>query len=97
MKLLRMNSSSLAGRFPNHPQSASSEGGQLTHSGERGTTAGVAALDPFPYQDMRWCANCGGPQMFIPVDRFIGGWRGYCLGCEQEKYVMDERTNAEAC
>lgn len=97
MKLLRMNSSLLADPIA-QTHTASTEGGcVLTPGQERGTASGLAALDPFPYQDMRWCANCGGPQMFIPVDRFIGGWRGYCLGCEQEKFVMDERTNAEAC
>lgn len=54
-----------------------------------------AALDPFLYQDMRWCADCGGEQLFVPVDRFAGGWRGYCLGCEGTKYVMDTRANSE--
>lgn len=50
--------------------------------------------DPFLYQDQRWCANCGGARMFVPVDRFPHGWRGYCLGCEEVVYVMDSRTCA---
>jgi hypothetical protein len=46
-------------------------------------------------QKMRECANCGGPSLFVPVDRFPFGWRGYCLGCEEVVYVMDERTSVE--
>jgi hypothetical protein len=56
----------------------------------------IVALDPFVCQDMRECANCGGRKLFQPVDRFPFGWRGYCLGCEETKYVMDERTSEEA-
>ena len=71
-------------------------------SGERageGAAVGVdssAALDYSVYQDMQHCIQCGGPQMFVPVDRFPCGWRGYCLGCGEVKYVMDERTSSEA-
>ena len=50
---------------------------------------------PFIHQDRYWCANCGGAQTFILVDRFPCGWRGYCLGCEETKYVMDTRENSE--
>lgn len=56
----------------------------------------IALLDlPFIHQDRYWCANCGGAQTFILVDRFPCGWRGYCLGCEETKYVMDTRENSE--
>ena len=59
---------------------------------------GIAVLDlPFIQQDRYWCANCGGEQTFVLVDRFPCGWRGYCLGCEETKYVMDTRMNSEAC
>ena len=67
-------------------------------SGGGASEGGFAVLepDPWPRQDMRWCVNCGGPTLFVRVDRFPCGWRGYCLGCEEVKYVMDERTNSEA-
>ena len=93
MKFLHIQSS-LAGRFPTQTLTASHEGGELT-PGER--QPGSAALDPFLYQDRWWCSNCGGERMFQPVDRFPHGWRGYCMGCEDVVYVVDERTNAEAC
>lgn len=56
----------------------------------------VACLDPFLYQSPRWCARCAGFETFVPVDRFPCGWRGYCLGCGEGKYVMDQRTCSEA-
>jgi hypothetical protein len=93
-----MNSKLPAGRFPTNPQSAGVEGGD-------GGVLKPAALDllgfdlpnPFRYQQRRWCANCGGEQTFVPVDRFPFGWRGYCLGCEDVVFVMDARTTSEAC
>lgn len=96
MKLLRMKSS-LAGRFPNHPQSASTEGGQLTHSGERGTAAGVAALDPFLLRDPRWCDVCQREEEFREM--FTDGYRrfGFCLGCGDERVIPFSRMNSEAC
>lgn len=96
MKLLRMKSS-LAGRFPRGTtDTASREGGELT-SGEGGTTAGVAALDPFLYEEPRWCVNCGGEQRFFPCFEFAGGRVGVCLGCGDERVIPFSRTNAEAC
>lgn len=79
----------LTGRFPAKEQTVGIEGGVCgAHFS--------AALDlPFIQQGRYWCANCGGPQTFILVDRFAHGWRGYCLGCEETKYVMDERMNSE--
>lgn len=62
----------------------------------RGSAALDFSLDSLRYQDMRWCVNCGGQILFVPVDRFPGGWRGYCLGCEEVGYVMDTRANSEA-
>lgn len=53
----------------------------------------VAPLVP-PWR-MEWCSNCGGMQTFVPVDRFIGGWRGWCRGCEEVKYVMVSRSESE--
>jgi hypothetical protein len=46
-------------------------------------------------QGRYWCVNCGGESTFILVDRFACGWRGYCLGCEETKYVMDRRSSSE--
>lgn len=62
--------------------------------GEGGNAPAVLAV-PFIHQDRYWCANCGGQRTFILVDRFPCGWRGYCLGCEETKYVMDTRENSE--
>ena len=67
------------------PNSVSVEGGDLF--------LGVAPL--FPPEEPRWCSNCGGMQTFVPVDRFIGGWRGWCRGCEEVKYVMVSRSESE--
>jgi hypothetical protein len=79
--------------FPDNPTIPLSvgeqNGGGLTQGEEI-----AAVLDLSVYYDMRWCASCGGRRLFVPVDRFPFGWRGYCLGCEEVKYVMDERTSA---
>ena len=65
-------------------------------SEDGGARGNIAVLEiPFIQQGRYWCANCGGDQTFILVDRFTCGWRGYCLGCEETKYVMDDRTNSE--
>ena len=86
---------SLAGRFPTrNPQSASREGGALT-SGEERDLAGVAALDPFLYEEPRWCVNCGGEQRFFPCFEFAGGRVGCCLGCGEERVIPFSRTNSE--
>lgn len=53
-------------------------------------------VDPDVFEDMRWCAECGGMQRFIPLERWPGGWRGLCWGCEQEKYVLIQRSESEA-
>lgn len=81
-------------RFPqstNQSVGGCGDGGPLDSGGRT-----VAVLDSQLYQDMRWCKNRAGPQLFIPVDRFPFGWRGYCLGCEEVVYVLDERTSEEA-
>lgn len=88
------------------PSPARHEGVEaLTARGVEGGGCGEspAVLDlPFvdlPFIDWRryWCVNCGGWETFVVVDRFPCGWRGYCRGCEEVKYVLDERTNSEAC
>jgi len=94
MKLLPMPLP--AGRFPTKPQTAGVEGGVCGASGGGSAALDLDLPDPFRYQERRWCANCGGEQTFVPVDRFPFGWRGYCMGCEDVVYAMDTRT-AEAC
>ena len=65
-------------------------------TGDGAERSDLAVLDLFRYQDPDWCANCGGEQTFVPVDKFPYGLRGYCLGCGEVKYVMNDRTNSEA-
>lgn len=55
-----------------------------------------ALLEYGVLDDMRWCADCGGMQRFIPLERWPGGWRGLCWGCEREKYVLFTRAGSEA-
>jgi hypothetical protein len=71
------------------PSSVGKEGGD-------NLGGGFAVLDPEIYRDMRWCANCGGEQTFVPVYEMECGRLGYCLGCGEEKVVPFTRTNSEA-
>lgn len=68
-------------------------------AGESGDFSGaVAALDSSTsaiYLMNVACPDCGGVKIFYPVERFPHGWRGYCLGCEREKYVLFERTSEQ--
>lgn len=61
-----------------------------------GAIGGFAVLDPEISQDMRWCGNCGGEQVFVPVYEFEFGRVGFCLGCGEERVVRFSRTNSEA-
>jgi hypothetical protein len=61
-----------------------------------GLSGGIVTLDPFLYQDMRHCSSCERVMLFQPVERFDFGWRGYCWGCGEEVYVMDQRSSGEA-
>jgi len=54
----------------------------------------IAVLDPLLYQDMRWCADCAGEQIFVEVFECAAGRVGYCLGCGEEKLVAFEREVA---
>lgn len=56
----------------------------------------IVALDPLLYQDMRWCPNCGGEQVFVEVYEFDGGRLGICLGCGEERVVLWTRATGEA-
>jgi hypothetical protein len=69
------------------PTSVSVEDGEL---GE------FVVLDSQLYQDMRWCANCGGPQIFVPVYEFESGRVGFCFGCGEERIAPFTRLNSEA-
>lgn len=55
----------------------------------------LAALDPLLYRDMRWCPNCGGEQIFVPVYEFDGGRVGVCLGCGDERIAGFTRVTGE--
>jgi len=64
---------------------------------ESGGSGGVAVLNSEIHRDMRWCANCGGPQMFVEVyDIAEVGRVGFCFGCGEEKVVAFTRVNSEA-
>lgn len=57
----------------------------------------IIVLDSTLYQDMRWCANCGGEKIFVPVFLIEDqGWLGYCLGCGEEKFAAFTRVTQEA-
>jgi hypothetical protein len=56
----------------------------------------VAVLDSSVCQDMRWCVNCGGEQVFVEVYEFEGGRMGVCLGCGDERIAPFSRVNSEA-
>jgi hypothetical protein len=56
---------------------------------------GIAVLDSDRYRDMRWCANCGGEQVFVPVYEFEGGRVGVCLGCGDERVARFSRVTTE--
>jgi hypothetical protein len=43
---------------------------------------------------MRHCSSCERVMLFQPVERFDFGWRGYCWGCGEEVYVMDQRSSS---
>lgn len=56
----------------------------------------VAALDPFLYQEMRWCEECAGEQLFVPMFETDFGRVGLCMGCDREKVQLFSRTTTEA-
>lgn len=49
-------------------------------------------LDSLLYQDMRWCANCGGRKIFVPCYECDFGIVGYCDGCGEERVLQFTRT-----
>ncbi|HEY1800046.1 MAG TPA: hypothetical protein VGG46_03845 [Terriglobales bacterium] len=53
-------------------------------------------LDPWLYQDMRWCVNCGGLQLLIAIFEIESGRLGVCMGCGEEKFLPFTRTIGEA-
>lgn len=97
MKLLRMGSPAMFQEPPlltaGVEDSAPDVPLDLAHPEGEGVR--VAALEPFLYQRMEWCVNCGGAQLFIEVFEFPAGRLGYCLGCESEKFIPWTRTNSE--
>ncbi len=66
---------------------------QATVGDERGDALGRgASLDPFLYQERRFCANCGGERVFVPVFECAIGRVGYCLGCEEQRVIRFTRA-----
>ena len=72
----------------------------LSGAGDERSRVSAAAifvsLEPFLYQNMRWCVNCGGQQIFIEVFEFNGGRCGYCLGCGAQRVAYFKREVSEA-
>jgi hypothetical protein len=58
--------------------------------------SGVASLDPFLYQRMRWCTRCGGQQNFVDVFECEAGRLGCCLGCGEERVIPWSRATEVA-
>lgn len=56
---------------------------------------GIVALDSRVEQDMRWCGDCGGPQIFVPVFECEFGRVGFCFGCGEERVARFTRENSE--
>lgn len=56
----------------------------------------IAALDSRVEQDMRWCGNCGGPQIFVPVFECEFGRVGFCFGCGEERVARFTRVTEAA-
>lgn len=67
-------------------------------AGSGGLKHQVAALDPFLYQEMHSCPNCGGkgPAIFVLVYETEFGRVGYCMGCGEERVQLFSRTTSEA-
>jgi hypothetical protein len=61
-----------------------------------GRDARATLLDPFVYRDTRWCANCGGPQMFIQCFECEAGRVGFCFGCNEERILPWSRVTEAA-
>jgi hypothetical protein len=75
--------------FPTpRPVGVSDEGGDLLGGGESPSSISR-------YRDMRWCANCGGQQVFVPVYEIEQGRVGFCFGCGEERIEAFTRMNSE--
>jgi hypothetical protein len=93
MTLYRMNSLPV----PCPPEAPGPHLGSHEESGLCGERENSAALlDPFLYQDMRWCTDCGGERIFVEVFEFEGGRLGVCLGCGAERVIRWTRATEVA-
>ncbi len=52
--------------------------------------------EPFVYQETRWCANCGGPQLVISIYEIEDGRLALCVGCERGVFLPFTRSTSEA-
>jgi hypothetical protein len=57
----------------------------------------VAALDPFLYQEMRWCAQREELQPFVFMCESATRRAGVCLGCGEYGEERFSRTVSEEC
>ena len=57
----------------------------------------ILPLDPFLYQEMRWCAQCDAEAIFVAVFECITGRAEVCLGCGSENFERFTRTVSEEC
>ena len=53
-------------------------------------------LDPWLYQENRYCERCGGWETVIFAWEFAGGRLGCCLGCGRPVPEPFTRVNSEA-
>lgn len=65
-----------------------------TTVGAEGDPLGRIALDPLVYQEMRWCPDCAGERVFVPILEIDAGRVGICLGCDSRKFIPFSRECA---
>lgn len=61
-----------------------------------GRRVAVAALDPFLYQEMRWCEQRGELQPFVAMYESEDGRLEVCLGCGQPHFASFSRGTEAA-
>jgi len=62
-----------------------------------GARCSVAALDPFLYQEMRWCEQREELQPFVFMCESATRRAGVCLGCGEYGEERFSRTVSEEC
>ena len=93
-RIFRMKSFASETHSQRFPASDAQGGGGSQESPWCGSPA--VALDPFLYQQMRWCEECAGEQLFVPMFETDFGRVGLCMGCDREKVQLFTRTTEAA-